>query len=359
MTRRQGCASDRRPRRARRPSAQSLAPVRSALIAAILLAACDHSAPFTPPDMADLGPRAPGNPVRVTYNVGTDLRPSWLSDGSGFFYSMERADRPDRDRCLALMAANGGTVREQICDRSATSDDSIARFEWAAAAADGRFAYLRAGTPVTPPTLAPRTEELRVGTRAAPDGASARAFPYTAPSGRVHHSLSWLQWLGATRLVYLAEDVRYESPCPSCSPDTLRLGIEVVLIDPASGVLGIVPGTDGATSLAVAGSDTIYYTRDSANVVERRVLSSGVVSAAHDFGEVVQDVTVGGARLAAVTASGALWLVQPGGAATPLTTLDVAVFRRPALSPDGRHLVVEGYPTIVSRSADLWLFELP
>jgi hypothetical protein len=35
------------------------------------------------------------------------------------------------------------------------------------------------------------------------------------------------------------------------------------------------------------------------------------------------------------------------------------MFRRPALSPDGRRLIVEGYATPVSRSADLWLFDLP
>jgi len=257
------------------------------------------------------------------------------------------------------MAQTGGTVLEQICDRSVTSDDSIATFESAAVAADARLAYVRAGTPLVPATIAPRTLELRLGTRAAPGGVTVQAFPHAAPSGRIHQSLAWLHWLDASRLVYLAEEVRYERPCSSCAVDTVRVGIEVVALDASTGVATIVPGTDSASSVAVAGSDTIYYTRLAANVVTRRVLSSGAVTTAHDFGEEVRDVTVGGGRLAAVTDTGLLWLVRPGSGATPLIAPGVAIFRRPALSPDGRRLVVEGYATSTSRVGDLWLFELP
>jgi hypothetical protein len=86
------------------------------------------------------------------------------------------------------------------------------------------------------------------------------------------------------------------------------------------------------------------------------VLSSGAVTPVFDFGQSVLDVTAGGGRLAAVTGSG-LWLVLPGGSTTALTAPGVTQFRRPALSPDGTKLVVEGYT--FSRSADLWLFDLP
>ena len=328
------------------------------LLLLTVLAACDHTAPFDAPGAPNPGPRGSGNPVQVTYNLGTDLRPSWLPDGSGFFYSLERTDRVDEDLCLALMPAAGGVVQEQICDRSPTTDDSIATFGSAAVAADGRLAYVRESTPLVPATIAPRTLEIRLGTRSATAGAILRSFPYTAPSGRIHQGLEWLQWLGAAQLLYLAEEVRYESPCPACPPDTLRVGIEVVTINPGTGVPVIVPGTDQATSVAVAGSDTIYYSRASSTVIERRVLSSGAVAPVYDFGEAVQDVSAGGGRLAAVTGFGRLWLVQPGSGAAELTAPGVTQFRRPALSPDGRRLVVEGYANF-SRSADLWLFDLP
>ena len=326
-----------------------------ALIAVLLLLGCDHTAPFDPPGAPDLGPRGAGNPVQVTYNLGTDLRPSWLPDGSAFFYSMERADR---DRCLALMPSSGGTVQDQICDRAPTSGDSIAAFESAALAPDGRLAYMRASAAVVPPTLVPLTLELRLGTRAAPSGVIVRAFPYTASSGRIHQGLEGLQWLDAERLVYVAEEVTYDRACGTCPVDTVRTGIEVVTLIPGTGTPVIVPGTDGATSVAVAGSDTIYYARASTTTIERRVLSSGVVTPVHGFGDGVRDVTAGGGRLVAVSGSGRLWLVQPGSGATELTAPAVTQFRRPALSPDGTRLVVEGY-TFLSRSADLWLFDLP
>lgn len=345
------------------------------MVAVALLAACDHTAPFDPPGAPNPGPRGSGNPIRVTYNPGLDLRPSWLPDGSGFFYTLQRTDRDDGDRCLALMASGGGTVQEQICDRAITSDDSIATFESAAMASGGRFAYMRASTPLVPPTVAPRTLELRLGTRAAPTGAIVRSFPYTALSGRVHQGLSSLRWVGS-QLVYLAEEVRYERACGGCPLDTLRIGIEVVTIDLSTTVPLIVPGTSGANSVAVAGSDTIYYVRDSNTVIERQALSSGTVTAAFDFGEPVRDVTAGGGRLAAVTGRGFLWLVQPGAGALPLTASSLVFFKRPALSPDGGRLVVEGYPfrvdtihppggpilsidTIVNPVGDLWLFDLP
>ena len=328
-----------------------------ALLAVALLSGCDHTAPFDSPGAPNPGPRGTGNPVQVTYNLGTDLRPSWLPDGSGFFYSLERTDRKDGDLCLALMPATGGVVQQQICDRTPTSDDSIATFASAAAEADGRLAYVREGTPLVPASIAPRTIEIRLGTRSAPTGAIVKSLPYTAPSGRIHLGLEWLQWLGATQLLYLGEEVRYERDCSSCTVDTVRVGLEIVTIAPGTGALVILPGTDGATSVAVAGSDTIYYTRASTTMIERRVLSTGAVTPVFDFGVAVRDVTTGGGRLAAVTGSG-LWLVLPGSGVTELTAPGVTRFRRPALSPDGGRLVVEGY-TNSSRSANLWLFDLP
>ncbi len=344
------------------------------VLATVLLIGCDHSEPFPPQQPANAPPRGAGNPVRVTYNLGTDLRPTWLPDGSGFYYTQERMDRADEDRCLARMNAGGGSVLEEVCDRSATSNDSIATFEWAAVATDDRMAYLRAGTPLSPPTLATRTLELRLGTRANPTGAVVRSFPYTSPSGTVW-SFSFLQWLDATHLLYLAEDVQYVPPCAVCPPDTLRIGVEVVTIDPSTGVSAIVPGTTGATSVARSGSDTIYYTPGGSPDIERRVLSSGAVSVAHRFGDVVRDVTAGGGRLAAITGLGELWLVDPGVSAQPLTAPTLTDFKRPALTPNGDALVVEGYGVrydtvrvngaivainrIVSTSADLWFFDLP
>lgn len=343
-------------------------------LAAVVVTGCDHTPPFSGGAPPPLGPRGSGNPLRLTYNPGTELRPTWLPDGNGFLYSWQRVDRPDRDHCLARMAAAGGTVLQQICDRGLRSDDSITTFESGAMAPGGALAYVRAGTPLVPLTLAPRTLELRLGTLKAPDGVPIKAFPYTAPSGLVHQGLEWLQWLTPARLVFLAERVTYEAPCNGCPLDTVRTGLEVVVLEPATGLLGLIPGTDAATSVAAVGGDTLYYTLPNDGQVWRRVVSTGAVAVAHDFGlgQRVRDVTVAGGRLVAILGRGTLWLTDlAGGPASELPRSGLTFFRRPALSPDGRHLVVEGYPfqqipaggetldTVVSRVGDLWLFNLP
>ena len=345
-----------------------------ALVAATLFAGCDHTPPFAGGAPPPLGPRGSGSPLRVTYNLGTDLRPIWQADGSGFVYAAQQVDRSDLDHCLARIAAAGGSVLQQICDGGPQGDDSITAFQAGAVTTAGALAYVRARAPLVPPTAAPLTLELRLGTLQSPDGVLLRAFPYTAPSGRLHEGLQWLQWLSPSRLVFLAERVAYEAACNGCPLDTLRIGLEVVTLDAPSGALTAVAGTDSATSVAAVGGDTIYYTRPDDSRVLRRVLSTGAVTVAFDFGSGtrVRDVTVAGARLAAVLGPGTLWVVDlPGGPPVELPMPGLTFFRRPALSPNGRRLVVEGYPaqqvpaggeavdTIVSGSADLWIFEVP
>lgn len=334
-----------------------------ALVAVALLGGCDHSAPFAGPAHGDLGPRGVGNPLQITYNPGTDLRPRWLPDGSGFVYTAERIDRADRDRCLARLAAAGGTILERICDAAPTSDDTTTVFEQAAVTGDGRLAYVRAGAPAVLRPVAPRTRELRLGALASPEGVIVRSFPYSAPSGRVHQAPEALQWAGSSQLVYLAQDVRYEEPCRGCELDTIGVGIEIVTLQPGTGAPVLVPGTDSATGAAVAGTDTLYYTVASSNLMYRRVLSTGVVTTVATFFEPVREVAAGGGRLAAITGAGSLWLVDPGVNPVLLSSATARSYRRPAVSPDGRRIIVEGYArvtlTAFSRSADLWLFDLP
>ena len=327
-----------------------------ALVAVALLAGCDHKPPFESSVAMPDAPFAPGVPIRLTYNPERDLQPRWLPDGSGFYYTVERNDRADRDQCLARMAGSGGAIVELICDRSHTTDDTISTFEWAAVDADERMAFVRTATPVVPPTLAPRTVELRLGSTSDRNGQLVRSFPYTASSGRIHQGLGWVQWLDPWHVMYVAQGVSYPSPCPGCPPDTVRVGLDVVVIDVATGTLQIVPGTDSANSVALAGSDTIYLTRESSGVIQRRVLSTGAVTIVHDFGIPIRDVTAGGGLLAAVNEFGGLWLLRPGTTPELLSGSLPMIFARPSLSPNGRRLVVEG---IASGEPDLWLFEIP
>lgn len=340
----------------------------SAVVAGLLLAGCDHTYPLASPEQPR-GPLTTGSPRQVTFNPGSDLRPSWLGDGSGFLYSRERLDRADGDRCLGLMPAAGGSLVREICDRTPAAADSLTAFESAALAADGRLAYVRASSPLVPASIAPVTLELRLGTLADPGGAIVRTLPYATASGRIHQGIDWLQWLSPSAVVYLAQRVEYPRACSSCPPDTVRTGIEVVTLDPTTATPLPVPGTDSATSVAGA-SGLVYYTLPGDSVVWNRAPPSGAVTAAHVFlpGIAPRDITVAAGRLVAVTGIGHLVMVNLAtGLETPLAAGAARVlFKHPALAPDGRRLVVEGYPfqifgpdTVASRLGDLWVFDLP
>jgi len=350
---------------------------RRAACAAVLTlwsAACDHSfaGTFAPPDR---GPLSGGNPRQVTFNPGSDLRPSWLPDGSGFFYTRERLDRSDRDRCLGLLPAQGGALRDEICDATAAGLDSITNFQSAAVAADGRVAYVRASSPLVPPSVAPLRHELRVGTLADPGGVAVRALPYTAPSGRVHAEAAWVQWLSASELMYLGQSIEYDAS--SGVIDTIPVGLEAVVLEPALGTLLVIAGTDSATSLAAVHGDSIYYTLPRDGQVLRRSIANATTTIARDYGPGAnaRDISVQAGRMAVVTGPGLLRLVQLATGGETLLSAGLVFFKRPALAPDGRRLVAEGYryhvdtirvnggivaiDTVISTLGDLWVFDLP
>lgn len=336
-------------------------------VAALLVAGCDHSFPSSFGE----SPREPlttTSPRQVTFNLGSDLRPSWAADGSGILYSRQRLDRPDKDWCLGLLPPAGGGLVREICDRTLVGADSLTAFESAAMAADGRLAYVRASSPLGVLGTAPRTLELWVGTLADPEGSIVKTFPYDGPSGRRHLGLDWLQWDGSN-LVYLGETLEYTRPfgCTGCPLDTVRTGLDVVSFDPVTALTMFVPGTDSATSVAADG-DVVYYSLPGDDVVWKRTLSTSLTEPAYTAGggETPRDVTVASGRLAFVTGVGHLWLVSLAGGAPGELTAAGILFKHPALAPDGRRLVAEGYPffvsggdTVVTVVGDLWLFDLP
>jgi hypothetical protein len=325
-------------------------------------------------------PPGVGPLVRLTYNTGVDLAPSWLPDGSGFFYTTERLDRPDRDRCLALLPAVGGTMAREICNRVPAADDSVDAFSAAAVAPDGRVAYVRASAPLdVGRPLAPRFYELVVATLAEPHQVTVlRDFPHVGPSGRGHDGAAQPQWLGERALVYVGQRVAYVSPCPRCPPDTIPSGLELVRLDFGGPVpvLSMLPGSDQASSVAVAGGDTVLFTVNGDSRVFRLVLSTDSLAVVHDFGSggIARDVQVAGNKLLAVVGGTvsfidepAVGLLQRDGGGT-IVAVDLStgtetlvtpvglLFRRIALNPNGTRLVAE---LVLGATTDLWLVEVP
>ena len=335
---------------------------------AALLAACEHGAPFRPVPYTPDGPfTPPPPPTRLTLNPGLDLAPIALpaagAGTSAILYTAERRDRADHDQCFAVLPQGGGAITRYIC-RTTAADDSINVFSEAAVAADGQLAYVRASThrfPFRP--VSPDVEALVVGTLDDPHNVRVlRTLPYTAPSGRIHQGISHVGWLGATKLVYVADSVTYPRACSGCPPDTVRTGLEIATLDlfglPVP-IIVVVPGTDSASSVAVgATSDTIYFTRLNDSRVYRRVLSSGQTDTIHDFvGGIAQDVAVANGRgyLVAIVDDQPHFVNLATGADV-LVADTTASFRRPVFSSDGTRVTIERW---VNGAVDLWLLDVP
>lgn len=364
---------------------------RAALATIVLALACSHGEPFAVQDQSRDTPFSSTPPVRLTFNDGDDRTPAWLPDQSGIIYSSERLDAVDHDRCLLVLPPGGGSVRRAACEDAVAHEDSTDRFESPAVSSEGRIVFLRAVSTIglqKGPAL-----HLMLGSAGDPAAAAPMTIvPYFASSGKTHYYVSHLQWLGPQRFVYLAEDLFYQGS--TFLPDTFSTGLEIGLGQIAGGdalSLTVVPGTELASSVAAGpDDDTIYFTLGGDSRVFSQLLSTGERTILHDFGagNIARDVQVRGNTLVAVVGrsvlfqfeeahgwvqrdeGGDLYVVNLASGSTQSVSLEATLFRRPALSPDGRFIVVEASPyapvhvgpdsdfNATNHRPDLWLFDL-
>jgi hypothetical protein len=319
-----------------------------------------------------------GTVTRLTYNVGEDSDPAWLPDGTAFLYTTQRLDRADRDRCLAMMGAEGGTIRRLICNRAPRSDDSIDVLEAASPAPDGRIIYLYTTFDLRNLTP-PRTRDLVMATVDSPLAFRYLIFfPYEAEGGGyTHFSASYVRWLTPGSFVYRAYTPHYPQPCKTCRPDAAT-PIELVVVDILPDTIRSrpVPGTIYATSVDASGDDVLYYTVLGDGRIYRHVLSTGLTDVIHDFGpgEIARDVQVRSGRLLAVVGGdvsieflvglgfvqnddgGRLRLLDLGSMAEVPVDDGGRLFRHAALSPDGTTVLAE---SLVDGAWDIFRVRLP
>lgn len=333
----------------------------------LALTACEHTTPFVPGIYTPVGPLGTGNPVRLTYNPGVDERPSWLPSGNAFLYSQEQFGGPlseDRDRCLAQMSGGGGTITREFCATTDPRHDSLNAFESPAVGGDGRMVYLQTSMLAFLGRVGADHSALVLATLANPlSGQVVQVVPFFGPSHRSVDVVSDVQWFGAGAVVFLSEQASYPAPCGSCTPDTVRAGIEIDLLDLSTDppVLSLVPNTDQASSVAVVGGDTLYHTLNGSSTVLRRVGVAGTDTVIVDFGAAgpATDVTVAGGRVAAVV-NGVLHLVTLATGTDSILSDLQTIVRHPAFAPGGKRLVAEVVPAANPKdSSDLWLWTLP
>ena len=339
-------------------------------VALAALAACEHTAPFRPGEGGAGGPLIPGAIAQLTYSPGQDVIPAWLPDGSGFVFTAERRDRADHDRCLAFMPDSGGAISRYVCSTSA-ADDTLNVFDEAAMLGDS-IAYVRASTERFLQGLGPDRQQLVIAPLADPNAARViQQIPFTTSWGDTYDAISHVAWLGpgGGRLAFIGEHVTYPRGCSSCVPDTVRVGIGVVIADVTGAAIVLTRMPDGDSASSLAGSvngDTVYFTKNGDTRLFRRTLSTAQTDTLLDFVVgAARDLTVSNGLLAAVVGGsagtatssdrgGALFLVA-GGAPTEIGD-GLSLYRRPALSPDGSGLVVSAW--LGAPNADLWLFQL-
>jgi hypothetical protein len=333
-------------------------PSPAALVTLAILAACEHAQPFGAPPTEPQAPFTATLPRLLTFNAGADLTPAWLPDGSAFIYTFS-LNRADRDLCLGILPAEGGHQLRVICHTPAALDgDSTNALLEPAVGPGGALAYVRESSLLG--AVAPNRRELVVASLAAPEpGRVVVTFPYTGPDGQLRDGASHVRWVGATALVYVADQVNYLTQ--GTFADTIVAPIEIVRADlaGASPVLTIIPGTAQATSLDVDSSGAIIYTLPGDTRVYRLAATGGAAGVLYDFGSagVPSEVRVRGKVLVALI-NGQLARATVGDSAVvPMPSPDsTQVLGRPALAPSAARVVVQltgGAP------ANLWLLQVP
>jgi len=254
-------------------------PIVAGLMVSLALGAsgCTHTDPasvVTPPPE---GPFTNASPAQLTFNSGRDELPSFTQDGLGILYSFQVSNRTDRDRCVGLLPAEGGSRRFTLCESRRGFNDSTDNLAASALSSAGALLYV-ASTSRTNAQL-PGTTRLTLSDTS--EGASTRTL-ITMPVRAGSLLVDWLvdiRWIGPANFVALGQQFTVMPRCPGCAQrDTIFIPIAVVRgeITALGATLTPVLGTEGAVAygLAAPGNDIVFRTNQVA--LQRVALEGGL-----------------------------------------------------------------------------------
>lgn len=240
--------------------------------------------------------------------MGVDAYPSWTPDGAHVLYQAQDAGQPDRDRCLFLIPAQGGTAAPVACDDGLGSQDSTNVFGPAALSPSGKLIFYKSAEPTGFGVA------TTIGMYLAPfvpvaTSDSALALPVVATSGARADKLISLRWLGDSGFLGLGirTSLFTPYPCNSCKQnDTLETGVQVFWVDMQSTppVVTPIPGTDRASSFSFVAPDTIYFTLNNDNRILRTRIAGGAVDSVFAFATDSNDAPAGFRSAVATIARG-------------------------------------------------------
>lgn len=363
----------------------------AALLLPVLAAAagCEHSRPAEPGDPEPAPPLTGSPPLRITYNPEDEWNPVYTQDGTGILYSFAVPGRADRDRCLGLLPAAGGTMQGELCWRGPGEGDSADVVVTGAESPGGRLAFVAERSRSS--SFFPSARALLAGPPRDPENAAViLPFPFSH-SNVLWHGARDLTWLDDSTLVFVAELYGYNQGGSSGPPDTLRTGIEVVRLDlrtdPAT--IRSYGVTRWASSVALGpGPGTVIFTVGGDARVFTLDLATGAAALLHDFGAlgIARDARLVNGTLVAVVGGyvtyafdspharevqrdlgGPIYAVDLAGAAAPiLLTAATDAYRHLSLAPSGATVAAERYPVteiepgtfVVGAQADIYLVPL-
>lgn len=224
-------------------------------IAAILalLYACGHSDGYlaVDPTSSD-GPFVGGPIVRLTYEPGMDLYPSWSPDGSLLVYAFQPAGRADHDRCIGVLPGTGGT-RVEHCYNAIDGDRRTDALEWPAVGAGGALVYTHYVSDIG--ARIPERGVLRLGTLDEPlRGGPLMTLPATV--GAVGFTrIGQTAWNAPGRFLFVAQDyLMLGNIANGNKKDTTYVGVALVQATLTAGgaQFSVVPGTDSATTFVLS-----------------------------------------------------------------------------------------------------------
>ncbi len=228
-----------------------------------LLCACSHSEGYLAPDPTTSdSPYIDAPVLRLTYEPGMDLFPSWSPDGSLLIYTFQPAGRADRDRCIGILPHGGGT-RSEHCYNAADGNGRTDALEWPALGTDGSLLYTHYISGIG--DRIPERGVLRLGTPSDPfGGQQLMTLPATVGTTGFTR-IGQTAWTAPGRFLFIAQDyLMLGNIANGNKKDTTYVGLALVQasLTPNGAQFSVVPGTDSAATFYISpASDSIYFTR--------------------------------------------------------------------------------------------------
>lgn len=346
----------------------------AALLAALGVLACTHTEPFEIERQGSTVPFRSGPPALLTANPFFDGHATWFPDQRAIAYAAEMPDTNifEHDVCLRVLPPTGGRSERDFCVEVPHNPDSSTHVLSPAINARGEVAFVHQQQHILARAI--NLHEIAIGRLDAwgvPRG--VRSLPVTPTLGGVTYvAASSLRWLNADTLVFLGvvDATICTAPLPACAGFTSRSGAGVVLLNIRTGAVTDLAGSAGASSVDTDGG-SVYYTIAGEGVVYRWDPASRLTTTALDFGpSIARAIQVRGSRVVALVdgtvvsgisnglpaqfeLGGRVALADLGdGSRQVLAILGDQLYFDPALSPDGRRL-------LLSLNGDLYLHDIP